>query len=65
MKDGESKNELRRQNGIVAGICGGLGEFFGISAWWFRLLFLFLMLPGGLPGVVPYLALWIIIPSKR
>jgi phage shock protein C len=65
MKDGESKNELRRQNGIVAGICGGLGEFFGIGAWWFRLLFLLLMLPGGLPGVVPYLALWIIIPSKR
>lgn len=55
---------LRRQNGIVAGICGGLGTFFGINPFWFRLLFLILMLPGGLPGLVPYLILWIVIPRK-
>lgn len=55
-------NKLRRQNGILAGVCGGLGTFFGISAFWFRLLFLILLLPGGLPGILPYLILWIIIP---
>ena len=60
-------NKLRRSrhNRIVAGVCGGLGEFFGISAFWFRLLFLILFLPGGLPGLVPYLILWIIIPKER
>jgi phage shock protein C len=58
-------NKLRRQNGIVAGICGGLGEFYGIAPFWFRLLFLILMIPGGLPGLVPYLILWLIIPPKR
>jgi len=46
-------------------VCGGLGAFFGISAFWFRLLFLILMIPGGAPGLLPYLLLWIIIPSKR
>ena len=56
--------QLRRQDGVVAGVCGGLGEFFGIDPLWFRLLFLFLMLPGGLPGLLPYLQLWIIIPRK-
>lgn len=56
---------LRRQNGIVAGVCGGLAEFTGLHVFWFRLLFLILLLPGGLPGLVPYLALWIIIPRKR
>jgi phage shock protein C len=56
--------QLRRQDGVVAGVCGGLGEFFGIDPLWFRLLFLFLMLPGGLPGVLPYLLLWVIIPRK-
>ena len=56
--------QLRRQDGVVAGVCGGLGEFFGIDPLWFRLLFLFLMLPGGLPGLLPYLLLWIIIPRK-
>ena len=58
-------NKLRRQNGIVGGICGGLGAFFGISPGWFRLLFLILMVPGGLPGLVPYVLLWIIIPRKH
>lgn len=59
------EKKLRRQNGIIAGVCGGLGEFFGISAFWFRLLFLILALPGGAPGVVPYLLFWIVIPSRR
>ncbi len=57
-------NRLRRQNGIIAGVCGGLGEFFGISAAWFRLLFLILALPGGWPGVVPYILLWLVIPRR-
>ena len=32
------KNRLRRQRGIIAGVCGGLGEFYGIAPFWFRLL---------------------------
>lgn len=58
-------NKLRRQNGIVGGVCGGLAEFYGVSSFWFRLLFFILLLPGGLPGLLPYLLLWIIIPKKR
>ena len=64
MTESDSK-QLRRQNGIVAGVCGGLGEFFGISAFWFRLLFILLLIPGGLPGLLPYVILWIIIPRNR
>ena len=57
--------KLRRQRAIVAGVCGGLGTFFGLNPGWFRLLFLLLLLPGGLPGLIPYLILWIVIPRKR
>ncbi len=59
------KHVLRRQHGIIAGVCGGLGEFFGISPFWFRLAFVILSLPGGLPGILPYLILWIVIPRAR
>ena len=52
-----------RSNRVLAGVCGGLSEFFGISAFWFRLAFLILFLPGGLPGLVPYIVLWIVIPK--
>lgn len=58
------ENKLRRQNGIIAGVCGGLGAFFGISPFWFRLLFLILMIPGGAPGLIPYLIMWIVIPRR-
>jgi len=57
--------KLRRQNGMIGGVCGGLGAFFGISPGWFRLLFVILLLPGGLPGLLPYVILWIVIPRKR
>ena len=60
----QERDKLKRQNGIVAGVCGGLGAFFGIGAWWFRLLFLILLLPGGLPGLLPYVILWIVVPRR-
>jgi phage shock protein C len=58
------KIKLRLQGGFF-GVCGGLGEFFDINPWWFRIIFLILLLPGGLPGIIPYLILWIIIPRKE
>lgn len=59
-------NQLRRSrsNRVIAGICGGLAEFFGISAFWFRLALVIALLPGGIPGILIYLILWIIIPSE-
>ena len=52
-----------RSNRILAGVCGGLGEFFGVSAIWFRLAFLIALLPGGVPGLLAYILAWIIIPN--
>jgi len=60
----QQHHPLRRQRGMIAGVCGGLGHFFGLNPWWFRLLFLILLLPGGLPGLLPYAILWIIIPRR-
>jgi phage shock protein C len=59
------KHALRRsrRNRIVAGVCGGLGEFFGISAFWFRLAFFLLILPGGVPGLLVYTIFWVIMPK--
>ncbi len=60
------KNKLRRsrRDRVVAGVCGGLAEFFGINVFWFRLAFLIALIPGGIPGLVPYLILWVAIPSE-
>jgi phage shock protein C len=53
-----------RRNRIVFGLCGGLAEFFGISSFWFRLAFLISLLPGGVPGILLYLLMCVIIPSE-
>ena len=53
-----------RRNRVVAGVCGGLAEFFGISSFWFRLAFLIALIPGGVPGLGLYLLAWLIIPSE-
>jgi phage shock protein C len=54
-----------RHNRIIAGVCGGLSEFFGIRAFWFRLAFLIAAIPGGVPGVLVYLLMWLIVPKDR
>ena len=58
---------LRRstRNRMIAGVCGGLAEFFGISAFWFRLAFLIALIPGGVPGIGVYLLFWLIVPKAN
>lgn len=60
------KQALRRSENdrMIAGVCGGLGEFFGISPSWFRLAMFIAFIPGGVPGILIYLILMIIIPSE-
>ncbi|MDD4990323.1 MAG: PspC domain-containing protein [Candidatus Pacebacteria bacterium] len=54
-----SKNEK-----VIAGVAGGLGEYFGIDPVLFRILFVFLILWGG-AGILFYLILMFIIPSQN
>lgn len=65
--DSTKQNNLRRsrRNHIVAGVCGGLAEFFGINAFWFRLAFLIALIPGGVPGLLTYLLFWLIVPKAE
>jgi phage shock protein PspC (stress-responsive transcriptional regulator) len=60
------KKTLRRSksNRMIAGVCGGLAEFFGISSFWFRLALIIAFIPGGVPGLLIYFILWMIIPAE-
>ena len=53
-----------RRNRMLAGVCGGLAEFFGISAFWFRLAMIIAFIPGGVQGVLIYFLLWIMVPGE-
>ncbi len=53
-----------RTNRRLAGVCGGLGEYFGIDPTIIRILFVLLALPGGLPGTLLYVILWLVMPEE-
>lgn len=53
MRDSEDK--------LVAGVCSGLGHYFGIESRWLRLLLVLFFLVGG-SGVLIYIVLWIVMP---
>lgn len=47
-------HKLRRQNGMVAGVCGGLGTFFGLRGCFESYVYLrVVQLTGPQPGYVP------------
>lgn len=53
-----------RDDGILGGVCAGLGRRFGLTPWISRLLFVLLLMV--LPGsqLLIYPVLWILMPSE-
>jgi phage shock protein C len=47
----------------LAGVCGGLAQYFNIDATLIRVLFVVLAVVGG-SGLLLYLALWILVPYE-
>jgi phage shock protein C len=48
---------------ILGGVCGGIGEYFGVDPVLIRLLWILFTLAYG-AGVVAYIIAWIIIPRN-
>jgi phage shock protein PspC (stress-responsive transcriptional regulator) len=47
---------------MIAGVCGGIGEYFDIDPTIVRIIFAFILLSGG--GLILYIILWIVIPTE-
>lgn len=60
---GEEKKLMRsNDNRWLAGVCGGLGEYFNVDATVIRVLFvLFSVFVGG--GIIVYIILWVVMPQ--
>ena len=60
----EAKRMYRsRQDKIIAGVCGGIAEFYNIDPVWVRLIAVLLVLAKGL-GIILYIVLWIVMPKN-
>jgi phage shock protein PspC (stress-responsive transcriptional regulator) len=52
------------ENKLLAGVCAGLAEQFGVSVTIVRLAFVLGVIVGWGMGLVLYLALWVIMPMR-
>ena len=50
-----------RKEGMLGGVCAGLGDYLNIDPVIIRLAFLLLIFTG---GVIAYIVAWIIVPEK-
>lgn len=54
-----------RKHRMLAGICGGLGDYFNVDPTPIRLLWLLIVIFTGIfPGVIAYLLAIVVIPSE-
>ena len=54
-----------KKDRMLAGVCGGIAQHFGIDSTLVRLLFAFVVLFGIGAGVLFYIIAWIIIPEEK
>ena len=52
-----------RKDRMISGVCGGLGEFFGIDPTLIRVIFVLLVIFGG-SGLVIYLIMLLVVPEE-
>lgn len=61
-------NLLRRSlaNRQIAGVCGGLGEYFGLDPTVVRIIYVLLSIfSAAFPGLLLYIILWALIPKRE
>jgi phage shock protein C len=57
--------ERPKKGRMIAGVAAGLANYFHINVIFIRLIWVLLLLPGGFPGILPYLIFWILMPSEK
>lgn len=49
----------------IAGVCGGLAEFFGVDATLLRVVYVLATIFTAFAGVMVYFLLWILVPERE
>ncbi len=60
---GKRKLYRDKDRATVAGVCTGLGHYFGIDSVWIKIMFLIFVFAGFGTGIVAYFVLWFIMPK--
>lgn len=65
-KSSNMEKRLRRSStdSIIAGVCGGIAEYFDIDPVAVRVAYVLLTLFTAFSGVLAYIILWIVMPQR-
>lgn len=61
----ERKLVLPKEGKKIGGVAAAFAKYFGIDVTLVRIIWVLLLLPGGLPGIIPYLLCWLVIPEEK
>lgn len=53
-----------RHGRVLGGVALAFAQYLNVDVIWVRLLWVFLLMPGGLPGLLPYAVCWLVIPEE-
>jgi phage shock protein C len=60
-----NKKLTRSTNKMLAGVCGGIAEYFNLDPTIVRVGYAFLSIfSAGFPGILLYLVMWLVMPEK-
>jgi len=59
-----TKRLVKAKNKVIAGVCSGIAEYFGIDYTITRLIYALLTIFTAFAGIPIYIILWIIMPDK-
>ena len=62
--DEEPKKLTRSNNGMIAGVCAGIADYFDLDPTLVRVGYILLSLFTMFSGVIAYFILWLVIPKK-
>jgi phage shock protein PspC (stress-responsive transcriptional regulator) len=60
---GDRKLYRSRTDRLLAGVCGGMAEYFGLRPLVVRILWVIAVLPGGI-GILAYILFWLLTPEE-
>jgi phage shock protein C len=64
MTNGTKRIVRPKKGKMIAGVCLAFANYFKVDVTIIRLFWLLLLIPGGLPGLIPYVICWVVIPQE-
>lgn len=61
----EPKRLTRSNDGMIAGVCAGIADYFGWDPTLVRVGYILMSIFTVFSGVIAYVVLWVVIPKKQ